>query len=200
MGSSSIRRAIAQSIAVKQQIADDPARIATIAAIAEACAGALRRGGKLLLAGNGGSAADAQHLAAEFVGRFRTERAALAAIALTTDTSLLTAVANDYGFEHVFARQVAALGQRGDVLIGISTSGNSANVLEAVRAASDKGMVTVGLTGGDGGRLAALCDHAFAVPATDTARIQECHILVGHAVCEWIDAERASPADSSEDR
>ncbi len=153
----------------------------------EAIWGCFRRGGKILLFGNGGSAADAQHIAAEFVGRFIRERIPLPAIALTTDTSILTAIANDYGFEQVFARQVEALGKPGDVAIAISTSGNSPNVLEGVRAANAQGLTSVGLAGGDGGRLAGIVDVSIVVPSTNTARIQECHITIGHLFCEIVE-------------
>jgi D-sedoheptulose 7-phosphate isomerase len=188
-----VAASIAASMSVKQQMLDDPARLGAIASVAAACAACLRDGRKLLLAGNGGSAADAQHIAAEFVGRFKRECGGLHALALTTDTSLLTAVANDYGYDQVFRRQVEALGRAGDVLILISTSGNSPSVLEAHATAAALGLVTVGLTGGSGGRLAPLCDHAVIVPSADTARIQECHILVGHIVCEIVDECLASP-------
>ncbi len=149
----------------------------------------LAAGGKLLFFGNGGSAADAQHLAAEFVGRFVKERAGLPAIALTTDTSILTAVGNDYGFEQVFARQVQALGRPGDVAVGISTSGNSANVMAAMEVARAKGLKTIGLLGKDGGALARLVDIAIVVEASNTARIQECHIAIGHIFCELVEAD-----------
>lgn len=144
-------------------------------------------GGKVLICGNGGSAADAQHIAAEFVGRYETERIALPAIALTTDTSALTALANDYNFERIFARQVEALGREGDCLIAISTSGNSPNVLAAVMAARSRGMKIVGFTGANGKRLAGLSDAAIMVPSERTARIQEGHITAGHIICELID-------------
>ena len=151
-------------------------------------AGALRDGRKLLLFGNGGSAADAQHIAAEFLGRFLRERKPLPAIALTTDTSALTAIGNDYGFDDVFARQVRALGARGDVAIAISTSGKSPNVLRAVQTARDAGLKVVALTGGDGGALATAADVTLRVSAsTLSARIQETHILVGHVICELVD-------------
>jgi D-sedoheptulose 7-phosphate isomerase len=154
----------------------------------ELIAGALREGRKLLLFGNGGSAADAQHIAAELVGRFMRERKALPAIALTTDTSALTAISNDYGFDDVFARQVRALGAGGDVALAISTSGRSPNVLRAVEAARDAGIKVVALTGGDGGALAAKADVTLRVSAsTLSARIQETHILVGHVICELVD-------------
>jgi D-sedoheptulose 7-phosphate isomerase len=149
----------------------------------------LAAGGKLLLFGNGGSAADAQHLAAEFVGRFVVERPGLAAIALTTDSSILTAVANDYGFERVFARQIEALARPGDVAIGISTSGNSPNVIEAVKTAKKQNLKTIGLVGNDGGALAGCVDLAVTVAAENTARIQECHIAIGHILCELVENE-----------
>jgi len=149
----------------------------------------LRMGGKVLFFGNGGSAADAQHLAAEFVGRFAMERAGLPAIALTTDSSILTAVGNDYGFEQIFARQIQALGKPGDVAVAISTSGNSANVLEGVKEARKRNLKTIGLTGKDGGALAQQADVAITIPSTSTARIQECHIAIGHLFCELLDAD-----------
>jgi len=149
----------------------------------------LRNGGKVLFFGNGGSAADAQHLAAELVGRFVRERAGLPAIALTTDSSILTAVGNDYGFEQVFARQIQALGRAGDVAVAISTSGKSANVLEGVKEARKRKLKTIGLTGKDGGALAQRADVAVTIPSTSTARIQECHIAIGHLFCELVDAD-----------
>lgn len=158
-----------------------------VAAAVQACADTLRTGGKILLCGNGGSAADTQHIAAELVGRFVGERRALAAIALTTDSSALTAIANDYGYDHVFARQVAGLGRPGDLLVGISTSGTSPNVLAAMREARTMGLRTVALAGKDGGPLAVEADHAIVVPSTVTARIQEAHILIGHALCAGIE-------------
>lgn|SRR3990167_6918972 len=151
----------------------------------------LTRGGKILLLGNGGSAADSQHIAAELVGRFHKERRGLAAIALTTDTSILTSVGNDYGYDHVFARQVEALCRPEDVLIGISTSGNSANVLRAIEAGREIGATTVALTGEGGGKLGALCNLTLAVPSHVTARVQEAHILIGHILCELIDNANA---------
>ena len=146
-------------------------------------------GGKLLCCGNGGSAADSQHLAAEFVGRFQKERAGLPAIALTVDTSILTAVGNDYGYDKVFVRQVQALARQGDVLVGISTSGNSANVVEAVELAKSMGVFCVGMTAEGGGKMKLLCDECIAVPAKVTARAQEMHILIGHILCELVDGE-----------
>ena len=147
----------------------------------------LQAGGKIVWMGNGGSAADSQHLAAEMVVRYQTERRGLASIALTTDTSILTAAGNDYGFEYVYARQVEALCSDKDVIIGISTSGNSANVLKAMQAGRVLGAYTVGMTGAGGGKLATLCDLLIAVPTPVTARAQEAHILIGHMLCELID-------------
>lgn len=149
----------------------------------------LQRGNKVLLCGNGGSAADAQHIAAELVGRFIAERKGLPAIALTTDTSILTAVANDYGYDYVFARQVEAHARGGDVLIGISTSGNSTNVLAAVNAAKQVGCTTIGLLGRDGGKLQLLVDQAITVPVRETAAIQESHIVIGHLWCAMVDSQ-----------
>lgn len=161
---------------------------AAIAHAAELVCSAVLAGKKVLLCGNGGSAADAQHIAAELVGRFVIERRPLAAIALTTDTSALTAIANDYGYEHVFSRQVEALGAEGDVLVAITTSGTSKNVLAAVAAARARGMKVVGLTGAKGAAFVAACDAGVAVPSAVTARIQECHITIGHLLCEVVDA------------
>lgn len=149
----------------------------------------LRQHGKLLFCGNGGSAADSQHLAAELTGRFIKDRKPLAAIALSTDTSALTCIANDYSFDEVFARQVTGLGRSGDLLIGISTSGNSRNVIRAVEEAKKMGMQTIGLLGRNGGQLAHMCDHNIVVPSDVTARIQECHILIGHTLCGMIEQE-----------
>lgn len=163
-------------------------RVGLIADIAHALLDTLHDGGKIILCGNGGSAADAQHIAAELVGRFHRERGPLPAMALTTDTSILTAVANDFGFECVFEQQLAALGHINDAVIGISTSGKSLNVNLAMIYAEGCGMTTVALTGKGGGSLAHLVDHALIVPSIDTARIQEMHILVGHILCELIDA------------
>lgn len=159
-----------------------------IARAATLCAEAIRRGGKILLCGNGGSAADAQHLAAELVGRYQRERRALAAIALTTDTSVLTSIANDYDYDSVFARQVEGLGRDGDVLIGISTSGNSKNVLRALASAKANGLKTVAFTGGTGGEMAKLADAAIIAPSSVTCHIQEMHIAAGHQICGMVEA------------
>jgi D-sedoheptulose 7-phosphate isomerase len=155
--------------------------------IADLLVETFRRGNKLLLFGNGGSAMDASHVAAEFVGRFRRDRQPLAAIALSADQAKLTCIANDYDFSEIFARQVRALGRPGDVAIAISASGNSPNVVKAVQTAEEVGMTTIGWTGGSGGKLAALVDHVFIVPSDVVARIQETHITLGHVLCELID-------------
>ncbi|WP_456382672.1 D-sedoheptulose 7-phosphate isomerase [Hydrogenimonas sp.] len=150
---------------------------------------ALQAGNKVLLCGNGGSAADAQHIAAELTGRFKIERRPLPAIALTTDTSALTAIGNDYGFDQIFSRQVAALAKEGDVLVGISTSGNSPNVVYALETAKNFGCKTIGLSGKGGGEMNNVCDLNIIVPSDDTARIQEMHILIGHILCQLVDNE-----------
>ena len=159
----------------------------TLHAIAAAIISALGSGNKLLLIGNGGSAADAQHIAAEIVGRYKQHRPAWAAIALTTDTSALTAIANDYGFEQVFARQVEGLGQRGDVLLALSTSGRSPNILAALRTARQRGLVTIGFTGKGGETLGALCDHLFLSPSDDTPVIQQIHLTALHGICDVVE-------------
>lgn len=162
---------------------------APIKKISQLLAHSLANGGTLFWCGNGGSAADSQHLAAELVGRFKKNRRALRSIALTTDTSVLTCVANDYSYDDIFARQVEALGRPGDVLIGISTSGNSENVLRAFKAAKELGLMTIALLGKGGGYIKDLADHALVIPSDSTARIQEAHILIGHILCELIEQE-----------
>ena len=174
--------------AVERASADEKF-VAARAAIAERIAAALKSGGKVLLAGNGGSAADAQHIAAEFVGRFIDDRTPLAAIALTTDTSALTSIGNDYGFDKVFERQVRALGRKGDVFIGISTSGRSPNVVAALKAARELGLTTIGFTRDAQTAMHALCDFTLAVPAEETALIQQIHITAGHAICHLVERE-----------
>jgi D-sedoheptulose 7-phosphate isomerase len=156
---------------------------------AKICIDSLKKGGKILIFGNGGSAADAQHIAAELVGRYKTERKGLSAIALTTDTSAITSIANDYGYLHVFERQVEALANKGDVVIGISTGGTSANVISALKLANNLGCKTIGFSGRDGGEFNALCDVNLIAIAEDTARIQEMHILIGHTICHLIELE-----------
>ncbi|NOS96626.1 MAG: D-sedoheptulose 7-phosphate isomerase [Methylotenera sp.] len=149
----------------------------------------IKNGGKILLMGNGGSAADSQHIAAEIVGRFKKERKGLPAIALTTDTSIITSVGNDYGYDYIFSRQIEALCRPEDLVIGLTTSGNSANVVSAIEAAKTIGATTVGLTGGTGGKLNALCDYNIVIPSNVTARIQEAHIFVGHSLCEILESD-----------
>lgn len=176
-----IRRTIRESIQVKEGIVRT--LVPEIAQAAEWIVEAYRNGGKLILFGNGGSAGDAQHIAAELVGRFERERRALPAIALTTNSSTLTAIGNDYGYDKIFSRQVEAWAQPADVVIGISTSGNSPNVLEGIAAAKSKGAKTIGLTGEKGGKLASQADLCLKVPSSNTARIQESHIMIGHLLC-----------------
>ncbi len=158
-----------------------------IVAVVEAVTAALKAGNKILLFGNGGSAADAQHLAAEFVNRFVIERPPLPAIALTTDTSIITSIGNDYDFAEIFSKQIRAIGRKGDIAWGMSTSGTSVNVVKGLEAAKKIGMVTIGLTGRDGGDVAKIVDHALNVSSTSTPRIQEVHITVGHVICEMVD-------------
>ena len=178
-----VRSQLAQSIATLQAVHDDPNICATVAAIAELTAAAMQSGHKLLVAGNGGSAADAQHLVAEFVVRLSANRPALPAIALTTDSSILTAAGNDFGFERVISRQIEALGQPGDVFLGISTSGNSPNILAAFETAKTRGLHTIGFTGNDGGQMPALCDHTIIIPSAVTMNIQESHLALEHIFC-----------------
>ncbi|MGD9032779.1 MAG: D-sedoheptulose 7-phosphate isomerase [Desulfobacteraceae bacterium] len=180
-----IQKALRESIGVKEDFIKE--NTTKITFFAEKIALALTSDRKLLLCGNGGSAADAQHIAAEFINRYELERPPLPAIALTTDTSILTSVGNDYSFNEIFSKQIKALGVEGDVLLGISTSGNSTNIIEAVKAAKSLGIFTVGLTGGEGGQLASLVDLSLVVKSKATARIQETHILVGHIICELVD-------------
>lgn len=181
-----IRHIFEVSIQAKQQFLLD--QLPALIAATEAVVATLRRGGKILLFGNGGSAADAQHIAAEFVNRYVRDRPPLSAIALTTDTSALTAIANDFGRKEVFAKQIQALGKEGDIALAFSTSGNSPNVLCGLERCQELGIQTVGLTGGTGGALAERVDHCLCVAATtSTPRIQEAHILIGHAICEMVD-------------
>jgi D-sedoheptulose 7-phosphate isomerase len=180
-----VRTRVGEAIATYERLVESADAVAAAAA---AVVEVYRAGGKLIVFGNGGSAADAQHIAAEFVGRFQLERDPLPALALSVNSSAVTAIGNDYGFDQVFARQLRGLGSAGDAALGISTSGSSANVVEALRAARDAGMTTIGLTGGDGGAMPLLCDHCIAVPAQETARIQEGHILVAHLLCEIVES------------
>jgi len=177
--------AFADSARVKQQFAHD--HVDRIVQVATLIADAFRNGNKVLLFGNGGSATDAAHIAAEFVGRYKRERMPLPAIALATDIAAITCIANDYGYEELFARQVRAHGRKGDIAIGISTSGNSSNVLKGIEAARDCGLTTIAWTGTNGGKLAGLVDYPFIVPSTVTSRIQESHITLGHVLCELVE-------------
>jgi D-sedoheptulose 7-phosphate isomerase len=188
LSSTSLNRVVSslrEGAVLRNRLADECGeKIVLAASLIVRC---LRNGGKILFFGNGGSAADAQHLAAEFVGRFVKERSGLAALALTTDSSIITAVGNDYGFDHIFSRQIEALGQPGDIAVGISTSGNSPNVIRGIRKATEKGLRTIGITGKDGGALAGAAELALIVPSPSAARIQECHIAIGHILCELVD-------------
>jgi D-sedoheptulose 7-phosphate isomerase len=182
-----IKSQIKESIRVKEQLLNSPSVIGMIDKVSEECINVFKNKGKILLAGNGGSAADSQHISAEFVSRFYFDRPGLPSIALTTDTSALLAIGNDYGFEKVFSRQIEALGSKGDIFIGISTSGNSKNVINALIAANKKGLTTVGLIGENGGKMEGLCTFCIKVPSDQTPRIQEAHILIGHIICAIVE-------------
>jgi len=174
---------IREASRILDTILSDDKLIGTVAEVAECCVAAFRKGNKVLLAGNGGSAADAQHLAGEFVSRFAFDRPGLPAFALTTDSSVLTAIGNDYGYEKIFSRQIEAVGTAGDLFFGISTSGQSPNVLNALQQARGRDLLTIGLTGQDGGAMRPLCDYCICVPSTRTPKIQEGHIVIGHIIC-----------------
>ncbi|MGE5520599.1 MAG: SIS domain-containing protein [Candidatus Dadabacteria bacterium] len=182
-----IREIIKNSISVKQQLLEDGNILNTIAVVVDLIVNALQGGHRIYFCGNGGSAADAQHLAAEFSGRFYTDRKALPAEALHTNTSYLTAVANDYSFEVVYARLIEGIGEAGDVLVGLSTSGNSANIVKAFEMARQKNIATVGFTGISGGIMKGFSDYLVNIPSADTPRIQESHILVGHIICQLVE-------------
>jgi D-sedoheptulose 7-phosphate isomerase len=184
-----IRKLIEASIATKQSLLSSPDAVMTVAKVSEILVKALKQGNKALLFGNGGSAADAQHIAADLVGRFAFNRPALPALALSVNTSCVTAIGNDYGFDQIFSRQLEALARAGDVAIGISTSGNSANVLRAMSTARKMGLHTIALTGRTGGKLRNTADHCICVPSNDTPRIQECHTLIGHIISELVERE-----------
>jgi D-sedoheptulose 7-phosphate isomerase len=175
------------SLAAFERAAQDASMLTAARKIAQMIVHGLRSGHKLLLVGNGGSAADAQHIAAEIVGRYKRERPAYPAIALTTDTSALTAIGNDYGFEQVFARQVAGLGRRGDMLLALSTSGRSPNILAALRVAHEHGLITIGFTGTRGAAMGVACDHLLVVPSDDTPVIQQIHLAVAHGICDEVE-------------
>ena len=190
-----VKEILNESIRVKKKIVDDPSLLSQINQISSLIVEAYRKKKKVILFGNGGSAADAQHIAGELVNRLHLEREALPAIALTTDSSVLTSIANDYDYSRIFARQVEALAKEGDVVIGISTSGSSSNVIEAVKTAKEKGAKTVGFTGNKGGKLAELVDFVISVPSDETPRVQESHITIFHIICCLV--ERALFGDES---
>ena len=194
----SIEESIRQSAALKEQILKDENLLQTIREVISCCTEAFCLGNKVLFCGNGGSAADAQHLAAEFSGRFYYDRPPLPSEALHVNTSYLTAVANDYSYDEVYARIVEGSGYEGDVLIGLSTSGNSKNIVNALKVANEKGIITIGLTGETGGIMKEHCDYLINVPSADTPRIQEAHILIGHIICEHVEAN-LFPKDGSKD-
>jgi D-sedoheptulose 7-phosphate isomerase len=178
-----------EALELKQEVVSDPALLAYLQKACEVCRDVYMRGGKLLIAGNGGSAADAQHMAGELVSRFYFDRPALPAVALTTDTSIMTAIGNDYGFEDLFKRQIEALGNKGDAFVAISTSGNSKNILKSLVEAKRRGLSTIGFTGKSGGEMTSLCDITLKVPSTSTPRIQEIHILFAHIICAFVEKE-----------
>lgn len=182
-----IANQIKKSYEIKKAILEDEQIVENILQIGELLIDIYKKGNKLLIAGNGGSAADAQHIAGELVSKFYFDRPALPAIALTTDTSIITAIGNDYGYEKLFSRQIEANGVQGDAFLGISTSGNSKNIIEGIQTAKKKGLITFGLTGESGGEMKALCDYCICVPSSETPRIQEAHILVGHILCSMIE-------------
>ncbi|MCX6243464.1 MAG: D-sedoheptulose 7-phosphate isomerase [Bacteroidetes bacterium] len=183
-----IKEAISESIATKQRILSDERLIGLIKDVADTCAETFCNGNKVLFCGNGGSAADAQHLAAEFSGRFNYDRAPLYSEALHVNTSYMTAVANDYSYDEVYSRILRGMGQEGDVLIAISTSGNSKNIIRALETAREMGIITVGMTGETGGLMKNLCDFLINVPSAETPRIQESHIMIGHIICEYVES------------
>jgi D-sedoheptulose 7-phosphate isomerase len=182
-----IKNIISDSIAVKEKVLKSETILSTLENIVDKLVETLKNGNRIYFCGNGGSAADAQHLAAEFSGRFYTDRDALPAEALHCNTSYLTAVANDYGFDVVYARLVKGIGQKGDVLVGLSTSGNSENIVKAFEAARDKEIITIGFTGESGGKMKTISDYLLNVPSKDTPRIQESHILLGHIICQLVE-------------
>jgi D-sedoheptulose 7-phosphate isomerase len=182
-----IKKIIKSSIDTKQSVLQNEGLLKAIAASIEVIVNAFRNGKRVYFCGNGGSAADAQHLAAEFSGRFYTDRKALPAEALHCNTSYLTAVANDYSFDDIYSRLIDGIGEAGDVLVGLSTSGNSANIVKAFETAKKKTMITIGFTGKSGGNMKPLCDHLINIPSTDTPRIQESHIMVGHIICQLVE-------------
>lgn len=183
-----VRAEFELSLETKTKLVREEVYTTQLAKVCEVVVAAYREGKKTLIAGNGGSAADAQHIAAEFVSRFYYDRPALPSIALTTDTSIITAIGNDYGYEKLFQRQIEAMGQPGDVFLAISTSGNSKNILLGLEAAKKRGIVTIGMTGLGGGKMAAMCDYVLRAPSDSTPRVQECHILMGHIICGAVES------------
>jgi len=188
-----IKKIIKASIDTKQSVLQNEGLLKTIAASVDLIVNAFRNGNRVYFCGNGGSAADAQHLAAEFSGRFYTDRKALPAEALHCNTSYLTAVGNDYGFDEIYSRLIDGIGEKGDVLVGLSTSGNSPNILKALKTAKKKEMITIGFTGKSGGEMRTLCDYLINIPSTDTPRIQESHIMVGHIICQLVEEKYFTP-------
>ena len=184
-----IQDIIQSSINTKQQLLQDEQLLATIEKVADIITTVFKNGNRIYLCGNGGSAADAQHLAAEFSGRFYLDRKALSAEALHCNTSYLTSVANDYGFDNVYSRMIEGIAQSGDVLIGLSTSGNSANIIKAFEAAKEKGVITIAFTGITGGQMKSMSDYLINIPSTDTPRIQESHIMIGHIICQLVEEQ-----------
>ena len=184
-----IRRNISDSIAVKQELLQNNDIMVDIIKVADLIVEAFNKGNKLLLCGNGGSAADAQHLAAEFSGKYYLNRPPLHAEALHTDTSFMTAVSNDFSFDEVYARLIQGIGKQGDILIGMSTSGNSKNVINALEEAKKKNIITIGISGKANGNMKSYCDYLINIPSDDTPRIQECHLMLGHAICELVENE-----------
>jgi D-sedoheptulose 7-phosphate isomerase len=188
-----IKEIISSSIETKQKLLADEGLLKKICDTVDAIVNAFRNGNRVYFCGNGGSAADAQHLAAEFSGRFYKDRKALPAEALHCNTSYLTAVANDYSFDDIYSRLIDGIGEAGDVLVGLSTSGNSANIIKAFETAKKKEMITIGFTGESGGKMKLLCDHPINIPSTDTPRIQESHIMVGHIICQLVEEKYFAP-------
>jgi len=189
--------ALSASLEIMHKMQSDPAFVPLLLDVCEACVASYRKGGKLLIAGNGGSAADAQHFAGELVSRFAFDRPPLSAIALTTDTSILTAIGNDYGYRDVFSRQVLAYGQKGDIFIAISTSGNSVNIVDAILTARKAGLTIIGLSGQTGGQIKAICDYCICAPSSSTPRIQECHLVIEHTICGYIEESLFGSSEAS---
>ncbi len=188
-----IKTIIQASIDTKQQVLQNPELLATVEKVIDVITAAFKNGNRVYFCGNGGSAADAQHLAAEFSGRFYTDRKALPAEALHCNTSYLTAVANDYGYDVVYSRMIDGIGEKGDVLIGLSTSGNSANIIKAFEVAKEKGIVTIAFTGITGGQMKSVSDYLINIPSADTPRIQESHITIGHIICQLVEEKYFTP-------